>query len=126
MRRIDEFRKFYNHTIHPELVRMEALRKRLLVLLTISVFAMAMVVVLLLFFQATLFAFFLVLPFGFYFSYLLYRIQQFRLKFKPNVVNLILDFVDDSLNYGTLKYDSKQKIDKKRFLNSKIFQTKAS
>ena len=125
MRRINEFRKFYNHTIQPELVRMESVRKRLLVLLTISILAMAMIVVLLLYFQATLFTFFLVLPFGFYFSFLLYRIQQFRLKFKPNVVNLILDFVDDSLNYGTLKYDSKQMIDKKRFLASQIFQSKA-
>ena len=36
MRRIDEFRLFYNHTIQPELVRMERVRKRLLFLLTIS------------------------------------------------------------------------------------------
>jgi len=125
MRRIDEFRKFYNHTIHPELVRMETSRKRLLFLLGISFVLMLMIVVMLLFFKATLIAFFLVLPFGFYISYLLYRIQQFRLKFKPNVVNLILDFIDDTLNFGTLKYDSNRKIEKKRFLASQIFKTKA-
>lgn len=125
MRRIDEFRLFYNHTIHPELVRMESVRKQLLMLLTFSVVIMTIIIVILLFFKATLFAFFLVLPFGFYMSYLLYRIQQFRLKFKPNVVNLILDFIDDSVNYGTLKYDGKRKIEKKRFLASQIFKTPA-
>lgn len=126
MRRIDEFRLFYNHTIHPELVRMESVRKRLLRLMLVSTVAIAIICVILLFFQATLFAFFLVLPFGFYISYLLYRIQEFRSTFKPNVVNLILDFVDNSVNYGTLKYDSDKKVEKKRFLNSQIFKTPAA
>lgn len=125
MRRVDEFRLFYNHTIHPELIRMERVRKRLLFLLTISALAIAVVIIMLLYFQATMLSFFLVLPFGFYLSYLLYRIQQFRLKFKPNVMNLILDFVDNSVNYGTLKYESKRKVDKKRFLASQIFKTPA-
>lgn len=125
MRRIDEFRLFYNHTIHPELVRMERVRKRLLFLLTISAMGIAVVVIVLLYFQAAMLSFFLVLPFGFYLSYLLYRIQQFRLKFKPNVMNLILDFVDNSVNYGTLKYDSKRMVEKKRFIASQIFKTAA-
>lgn len=84
-----------------------------------------LLVIVLLVMQTTLFAFFLVMPFGFYISYLLYRIQQFRLKFKPNVVNLILDFVDDSVNYGTLKYEGKKKIEKSVFLASQIFKTPA-
>lgn len=125
MRRVDEFRLFYNHTIHPELVRMERLRKRLLFLLTISALAIFVIVIVLLYFKATMLSFFLVLPFGFYLSYLLYKIQEFRLKFKPNVMNLILDFVDNSVNYGTLKYDSKRKVEKKRFLASQIFKTPA-
>ncbi|MEM6967309.1 MAG: DUF3137 domain-containing protein [Bacteroidota bacterium] len=125
MRRIADFRLFYNHTIHPELVRMERIRKRLLVLLVVSVTLIATLIIVLLFFQAALFAFFLVLPFGFYISFLLYRIQQFRLTFKPNVMNLILDFVDDSVNYGTLKYDGKRKIEQRRFHASQIFKTPA-
>jgi len=125
MRRINEFRLFYNHTIHPELVRMERVRKRLLFLLMLSAIAIGVVVIVLLYFKATILTFFLVLPFGFYLSYLVYRIQQFRLKFKPNIMNLILDFVDNSVNYGTLKYDSKRKVEKKRFLASQIFKTPA-
>ncbi len=125
MRRIDEFRLYYNHTIHPELIRMEKERKRLLFLLGLSALAIAIITVVLLFFKAALFGFFLVMPFGFYISYLLYRIQEFRQKFKPNVINLILDFIDNSVNYGTLKYDGKRMIDKKRFLASQIFKTPA-
>jgi len=125
MRRIDEFRLYYNHTIHPELIRMEKGRKRLLFLFVLSAFAITIITVVLLYFKATLFAFFLVMPFGFYISYLLFRIQEFKQKFKPNVVNLILDFVDNGVNYGTLKYDGKRMIDKKRFLSSQIFKTSA-
>lgn len=125
MRRIDEFRLFYNHTIHPELVRMERVRKRLLFLLVISAVVFTVFVIVLLYFQAAMLSFFLLLPFGFYLSYLLYRIQEFRSKFKPNVMNLILDFVDNSVNYGTLKYDGKRKVEKKRFLASQIFKTPA-
>ena len=125
MRRIDEFRIFYNHTIHPELARMERKRKRLLLLLGISSVAMITMITILLFFNAAILAFFLLLPFGFHISYLLYRIRQFKTTFKPNVVNLILDFIDDSVNYGTLKYDSEKQIDKKTFLASKLFKTKA-
>ncbi|MDB4443013.1 DUF3137 domain-containing protein [Saprospiraceae bacterium] len=125
MRRIDEFRLFYNHTIQPELVRMERVRKRLLFLLTISAVVLVVFVIVLLFFQAAMLSFFLVLPLGFYLSYLLYRIQQFRLKFKPNVLNLILDFMDNGVNYGTLNYDSKRKVEKRRFIASQIFKTSA-
>lgn len=125
MRRIHEFRLFYNHTIHPELVRMERMRKRILFLLTISAVAIGVMVIVLLYFQAAMLSFFLLMPFGFYLSYLLYRIQQFRSKFKPNVVNLILDFVDNSVNYGTLKYESNRKVEKKYFLASQIFKTQA-
>ena len=125
MRRIDEFRIFYNHTIHPELARMERKRKRLLLLLGISSVAMVTMITILLFFNAAILAFFLLLPFGFHISYLLYRIQKFRTTFKPNVINLILDFIDNSVNYGTLKYESERKIDKKTFLSSQLFKTSA-
>ena len=36
-------------------------------------------------------------------------------------MNLILDFIDDSINYGTLKYDANGGLDKKTFLSSNIF-----
>ena len=125
MRRIDEFRLFYNHTIHPELIRMERVRKRLLLLLGVSLVAVIGFVFVLLLFKATIIGFFLVLPFGFYMFYLVYRVHEFRLQFKPKIVGLILDFIDDSVNYGTLKYDGKKQIDKKVFLASQIFKTKA-
>ena len=126
MRRIEDFRLYYNHTIHPELMRMERKRKRLLWLLLASLFLLAIILFLQFYLNVLALSLLLIIPFGLYISFLLYRIQQFRATFKPHIVNLILDFIDDSLNYGTLKYDSKGFIEKKRFLSSHLFATKAS
>ncbi|MEM9820494.1 MAG: DUF3137 domain-containing protein [Bacteroidota bacterium] len=125
MQRLNEFRIFYNQTIHPELLRMERRRRRLLLL-----FAFTFVLLLAFFFLARFFnvptiTFFLLIPFGFYLTYLGYKIQQFVAMFKPNVVNLILDFIDDGLNFGTLTYNSKQFIPKKEFQRSRIFGSAA-
>lgn len=126
MRRLDEFRIFYNHTIHPELLRMERRRLRLLRLLFVSALGMISIIFLGLYLHIPLFAHLLLISvLSFYMAYLGYRIQVFRNNFKPNVVNLLLDFIDDGPNYGTLHYDPKAFIPKKEFLASGIFATKA-
>ncbi len=125
MRRIEEFRQYYNHTIHPELVRMERKRNRLLWLLLSAVLLSGIVLFLQFYLQVLVLSLLLLLPFGLYITYLLYRIQRFRQTFKPNVVNLILDFIDEGINYGTLHYDSKGKIEKKHFMASQIFGSPA-
>lgn len=78
-----------------------------------------------LYLQILVLSLFLMIPVGLYLTYLVYNIQQFRSTFKPHVVNLILDFIDDDLNFGTLKYDSKRFIKKERFIASHLFATKA-
>lgn len=125
MKRIDEFRIYYNHTIHPELLRMERQRLNLLKLLLFSSVLLSAILIVELYLNILVLTLFLMIPIGVYIAYLMYRIRKFTLTFKPNIVNLILDFIDDSLNYGTLTYDSKKKIDKKRFLASRLFVTKA-
>ncbi|MEM9917448.1 MAG: DUF3137 domain-containing protein [Bacteroidota bacterium] len=125
MQRKDEFRIFYNHTIHPELLRMERLRRRLLALLTVSVLLLFGIFILDFYIGIPVVTFFTLLPAGAYITYLLYRVQKFRQTFKPNVINLILDFIDDSLNFGTLKYDSKKFIPKSTFRKSRLFLTAA-
>lgn len=125
MQRLDEFRLFYNHTIHPELVRLERKRKRLLLLLLFTFLFIFALVALATYFKIPTVTFFLMIPFGFYITYLLYRIRQFVATFKPHVVNLILDFIDDGLNFGTLKYDSEKFISKKEFHASQIFASRA-
>ena len=125
MRRLDEFRIFYNHTIHPELLRMERSRRRLWLLLVFSVFVVVGIIVMEFYLRIPLLSLLLLIGVFFYIGYLGYRIQLFRNKFKPNIVNLLLDFIDDGPNYGTLKYDPKAFIPKEEFLASGIFATGA-
>ena len=125
---MEEFRIFYNHTIHPELLRMERGRIRLLRLLFFSTLFMIGVIFFEFYLNILALTLLLAIPLGAYISYLLYRIQRFRLTFKPNVVSLILDFIDDGMNFDPahpLKYDPKKLIEKEQFQKSKIFATKA-
>lgn len=125
MKRLDEFRIYYNHTIHPELLRLERQRLSLLRLLVFSSLLLSAIFIAELYLNILVVTLILMIPIGAYIAYLMYRIRSFILTFKPNVVNLILDFIDDSLNYGTLSYESKKKISKDRFLASRLFVTKA-
>lgn len=125
MREMDDFRVFYNHTIHPELMRMERLRLRLLRLLFFSSLILFALIILTFYLNITLVTLVVMIPISLYITYLAYRIQKFIQTFKPKIINLILDFIDDSLNYETLVYDPKGSIPKDQFLASKIFQTGA-
>ena len=119
---LDRFRIYYNQTIHPELVRMERKRKRLLRLLVFS--GVFLISVLILVFAVNLFVVGLAvaIPLTFYMTYLGYRIRQFIQAFKPRVVNLILDFIDDGMNMGELYYDPKRYISLDRFRASRLFE----
>ena len=126
MERIEQFRKYYNHTIHPELMRMERKRMRLIRLLAASAVLIVGLLLFELYIDLAVLTLFLLVPTALYVGYLLYRIQQFRLTFKPNVMRLILDFIDDGVNFDPscpLQYDAKGSIDKQRFLASQIFKT---
>ncbi len=128
IKRLEQFRIYYNHTIHPELLRMERLRVRLLRLLFFSIIFMAGALLFEFYLDILALSLLLAIPLGAYISYLLYRIQQFRLTFKPNVVSLILDFIDDGMNFDPahpLKYDPSKKVEKSLFQKSKIFATDA-
>jgi len=125
MRRLEEFRIFYNHTIHPELLRLDRKRKRLLLLLFLSVFFLVAVVLFEMVAGVWFVTLALALPVGFYVSYLAYKVGEFFRTFKPQVVNLILDFIDDSVNYGQLSYDAKGGLSRERFRDSQLFGTTA-
>lgn len=122
---LEAFRIFYNHTIHPELMRMDRLRRRLLRLLFFSALILTVVFALSLYLNIMALTLAMMVPVGLYMVYLGYRVQKFRTTFKPNVVNLVLDFMDNDVNYGTLKYEPKKFISKEKFLESKIFMTSA-
>ncbi|MEM1319974.1 MAG: DUF3137 domain-containing protein [Bacteroidota bacterium] len=125
MKRLDEFRLYYNHSIHPELRRMERHRVRLIRFLFVSVLLLIGVIALEVYINIPAITFFMMVPIVLYLLYLSYRIQRFRSTFKPNVINLILDFIDDGPNYGTLYYDAKRSIPKSQFRASRIFESSA-
>lgn len=123
MKELEEFRIYYNHTIHPELMRMERQRLRLLRLLLFSGVLLSGAVVIQFFLHLLVLTLMLSVPVGFYILYLLYRVQQFTRTFKPQVVNLLLKFIDDHPNYGHMQYDAKKFIEFDRFSRSRIFKT---
>ena len=126
MKRLDEFRLYYNHTIHPELLRQDKKRRRLLRLLFFSSIILLGLLLLEFYLDAFVLSLLLLIPIGLYISFLLYRVRNFVAQFKPKVINLLLDFLDDGLNYGTMSYNAKKYISKQRFLSSLIFSGNAT
>ncbi len=128
LKRLEEFRLFYNNTIQPELTRLERMRLQLVGLLAISVLLMSAVIAMEFYLNLLFVTLMLAVPLGLYIVYLFARIDEFRRAFKPRVVRLILDFIDDGLNFdqqNPLKYDYKGFLPKEQFLASRIFDTKA-
>lgn len=63
----------------------------------------------------------LLIPVGLWISYLVFRIQVFYKEFKPRVVELLMDFIDNDVNFSFESYQPKGFITPKRFLESRIF-----
>ncbi len=123
MQHPDNFRIFYNRTIQPELRRLDTIRRRLLRLILFAALLMIGVVVLLSYIRVFVIAMIATLPFGLYIAFIAQRIRKFTHEFKPRIVKLILDFIDDGLLFGDLKYDAKRKIPQQIFMRSQIFGT---
>ncbi len=116
-----KFRIYYNQTIHPELMRLDRHRRRLLRLIVFSVLLSAGVLALLYLVGIFFLAMIVLLLWAFYVVFIASRIRKFILEFKPRVVGLILDFIDDRLLFGDFKYSAKKKIPLTEFQNSRIF-----
>ncbi|MEL7161868.1 MAG: DUF3137 domain-containing protein [Bacteroidota bacterium] len=120
--RIDELRIYYNTTIRPELLRLERLRVRLIRGIFLSAFAAVALVISFLVFDLGFLVFVFVTPVAFYVGSLYYRIDRFRQAFKPAVVQLLLEFLNDSPNYRALNYAAKKAINRDRFERSGLFR----
>lgn len=115
------FRLFYNQAIHPELLSLERRRRRLMRLLALSALLLAGVLAFQLAIRIFVVTLLLFIPVGLWIAYLIFRIQVYFREFKPRIVGLILDFIDNDLNYSSLHYEEKGFIPKEKFLASKIF-----
>jgi hypothetical protein len=118
-----DFRLFYNQSIHPELLHMEFRRRRLLRLLFMSVLLLAGVLALQVYLNIFFITLMLLLPVGCWIAYLVFRVQLFFREFKPRVVELLLDFIDNDVNFTFDGYDPKGSISPANFLESRIFTT---
>ncbi len=121
MDRLSEFRIYYNHTIHPELMRLERKRKNLLWLLFISIFILIGIVVLELYIDVFLVTMLMMIPLALYIAFLFYQIRKFVIRFKPSIVNLILDFIAED----NFKYEPDKTLSKTDFKSSRIFSSDA-
>ena len=126
MNRIEDLRLFYNHTIQPELLRLEHSRRRLIRLLVFSGLSFVVIAIVTLAINILPLTLFLCIPIAIYIAYLLRKIRAFQLRFKPYVMKLVLDFLDNDIYYGTLEYDAEKEISKEHFQNSHLFATEAT
>lgn len=118
---MQDFRLFYNQNIYPELVHLEQRRQRLVRLLLLSVLMLAAVATIEAFINLFLLTLLLFIPVGIWITYLGFRIQVFYQEFKPRIVGLLLDFIDNSVNFSFKRYDPKGFIPAEAFFESKIF-----
>lgn len=119
---IDQFRLYYNKTIRPELYRLERLRKRLLVGIYVAVAAVTGLIVSFFVFDLGFLFFIAFVPLLFFLGTLYRRIERFRQAFKPAIVTLLLEFLNDRPNYRRLSYDATRMINRDRFERSGLFR----
>jgi hypothetical protein len=113
---------FYNTTIRPELYRLERLRVRLIRGIMVSLIAVVILFIAFVVFDLGFLIFLLAMPIIFYVGSLYYRIEKFRQAFKPAIINLLLEFLNDAPNYRSLTYDPKHAIHQDRFERSGLFR----
>ena len=123
--RLDEFRTYYNRSLHPELQRLDAQRVRILRGMMISFIGVVVTAIVFSVADLGFLNILLFVPVVFYGGHLFWRLRQWRDRFKPAVMQLILDFLNDSLNYRSLSYDAKRGILRDRFERSGLFRPHA-
>lgn len=121
MNAYQDFRLFYNQHIHPELLHLEQRRQRFIRLLFLFLGLLAGVLFLQVMIRIFVVTLLLLIPVGLGIAYLYFRITVFFQEFKPRIVGLVMDFIDNDVNFSFVRYDPKGAIPQKRFLASKIF-----
>jgi hypothetical protein len=116
-----DFRLFYNQNIHPELLHLEHRRRRLLRLILFTGLLLLLVAATQMAIGIFLVTLLLLIPVGLWMAYLGFQIREFYLQFKPRIVGLLMDFIDNDVNFSFQGYAPKGFIDPEAFLDSKIF-----
>lgn len=117
-------RIFYNQRLVPMLSKMERKRKRMLLSLVLAfllVFGGLLGVLVLKNFPFTILLF---VSGGLVLVWSNHSIRQFKQDFKPAIINLLLDFMDNKLNYGTLRFKPDHKVNLEDFIATGMVQKK--
>ena len=93
MQNLNDLRQFYNHTIHPELLRMERRRQRLLMVMGLSFLAILATIFLQFYVGILVLTLVLAVPLVLYVTYIYNEFESFRNTFKPRVVTLLLAWI---------------------------------
>jgi hypothetical protein len=126
MQHLQDLRLFYNHTIHPELSRMERRRHHLLSVIAFAFFSILAIIFLQFSLNIWVLTLVLIIPIMLYLTYVFNEWETFRNTFKPRVVSLLLDFIDNDVTYNVpLKYVEKGAIPPSVFEASRLFNTSA-
>lgn len=97
---IDKFRLYYNETISPELMKLEKRRKRMTNIFFLTIVLFLLIVYLLLIAQVPALTLFALIPITILGTMTYYRIKAFKSEFKPKIVQLILNFIDEEIEAG--------------------------
>lgn len=126
MQSLNELRQFYNHTIHPELMRMERRRHRLLLFLGLSFLVLLSIIILQIYLNILVITLALIIPLVVYISHIFNELETFKSTFKPHIVTLLLDFIDNDVTFNIpLKYSEQASIALDTFKKSRLFNTVA-
>lgn len=90
-------------------------------MLALSGFLVLLVVALQIYLSVFIVTLILALLVGCWVAYLVFRVQVFFQEFKPRIITLLLDFIDNDVNFSFEKYQPKGVIPAARFFESQIF-----
>ena len=126
MQDLNDLKQFYNHTIHPELRRMEQKRHTLLLTLVGAFLAILGILFLQFYIHIWVLTLVLAVPLVLYVSYIFTEWERFRSAFKPRIITLLLDFIDNDVTYNIpLQYMEKASISPAVFGASRLFNSAA-
>jgi hypothetical protein len=121
MKAYHDFRLFYNQSIHPELMHVEERRQALVSKIYQMMALMVFVVVFGWFLGIFLVNLLIMIGVGLGLSHLATEVRLFYQSFKPRVVNALLDYFDNGVNYSNLNYNAAGSIPREVFLASGLY-----
>jgi hypothetical protein len=105
---------------------MERQRRRLLSIMGASFLAILCIIILQFYLNILPLTLVLAIPLVFYISHMFTEWENFRATFKPKVVSLLLDFIDNDVTYNVpLRYIEKGSIPPEVFQDSRLFNSAA-